>query len=131
MNDERLATVRRAFEGLVSAMETGDEGSMFRAPWDPGVEYAEDERWPGAGQFKGAEAVARRFAEYGEVIGEVTAVLEDVRDAGDKAAVTVSITGRAGASGLPMDHIWTYLVTESDGRVTRLEAFLDPPDTRP
>ncbi len=63
MNDERLAAVRRAFEGLVSGMETGDAGVLLRGPWDPDVEYAEDERWPGAGQFRGAEAVARRFAE--------------------------------------------------------------------
>ena len=95
------------------------------------MEYAEDESWPGASEFKGADSVAARFTEYGEIIGDVEAQLEDVRDAGDRAQVTMKVTGRAGASGLPMDHTWTYLVTERDGTVVRFEAYLDPPDTRP
>lgn len=131
MTDEGLAVVRRAFESLVAGMQSGDPGVILREPWDPAVEYAEDERWPGSSEYRGAEAVARRFMEYGEVIGEVTATLEDVRDAGERARVTLTVSGTAGTSGLPMEHTWTYLATERGGRVVRFEAYLDPADARP
>ena len=131
MNQQRLATVREAFEGFLAGINSRDGGGLREAPWHPDVEYAEDERWPGASEFRGAEAVEARFIEYGEIIGEVNAQLKAVTDAGDKAMVTVIFRGRAGASGLPMDHTWTYLVTERDGAVVRFQAYLDPADARP
>jgi ketosteroid isomerase-like protein len=131
VNEQRLAIVREAFELFVAGINFGDGGGLRQAPWHPDVEYAEDERWPGASEFRGAHAVEARFVEYGEVIGEVRAQLEAVADAGDRALVTVTFRGNAGASGLPMDHTWTYLATERDGRVVRFEAYLDPADARP
>ena len=100
---------------------------MRQAPWHTDLEYAEDERWPGASEFRGAEAVEARFVEYGEVHVEP----EGVTDAGERAVVTATFRGSAGASGLPMDHTWTYLVTERDGMVVRFDAYLDSADARP
>ena len=131
MNQQRLAIVREAFEGFLAGINSRDGGGLREAPWHPDVEYAEDERWPGASEFRGAEAVEARFVEYGEIIGEVHAALDSVTEAGDRARVTVTFRGSAEASGLPMDHTWTYLVTERDGTVVRFEAYLDPADTRP
>jgi ketosteroid isomerase-like protein len=130
LNEQRLATVREAFEGFLAGI-SGDGGGLRKAPWHPDVEYAEDERWPGASEFRGAEAVEARFIEYGEIIGEVHAELEAVTAVGDRALVTVIFRGSAGVSGLPMDYTWTYLVTERDGMVVRFEAYLDAADARP
>jgi ketosteroid isomerase-like protein len=131
LNEQRLAIVRGAFEQFLAGINSRAGGGLREAPWHPDVEYAEDERWPGASEFRGAEAVEARFIEYGEIIGKVQATLEAVTDAGDRAMVTATFRGSAGASGLPMDHTWTYLVTERDGMVVRFEAYLDPADARP
>ena len=131
MNEDRLATVRDAFEVFFAGINSRHGGGLRQAPWHPDVEYAENERWPGASEFRGAEAVEARFVEYGEVIGEIQVELDAVTDAGERALVTATFRGSAGASGLPMDHTWTYLVTERDGTVVRFEAYLDPADARP
>lgn len=119
-----LAAAREAWEAFV-AVDTEHIGGLPRN-WDSDVEYVEDPRWPGAGAFRGHEAVTQRFREYGELLGrDVELRLEDVRRGPSGLVSLVRIRGMS-ASDLPYDHLWAYRFRMRDGKIVWFRAYLDP-----
>lgn len=94
--------------------------------WDPDVVYEEDPLWPGAGIFRGREAVLKRFREYEEQLGAGTVVVEDVAPSADGAVITWRHTGVTEAAGVPFEHRWAWGVRVRDGKATHIRAYFDP-----
>jgi ketosteroid isomerase-like protein len=75
---------------------------------------------------RGREAVLTDLAAQGEVWESQSATPREIIPAGDKVVVFVDGTGTGKASGaevrIDVVHVWTL----KGGKVTRIEAFLDP-----
>jgi ketosteroid isomerase-like protein len=90
--------------------------------WHPDIEYHEAFDWPGAGTYRGREAVRARFTEYLEALGIVRADLDRVVGSGDRLAWTVRFEGRS-AAGVPNAHTWGYIGRFEDGLLVRCWAY--------
>lgn len=119
-----LNTARRAWEAFAAVSAPEEIGVLDG--WDPDVEYVEDPRWPGAGSFRGKDAVAVRFREYLEDLGAIPRlVVEDVRATPGGLVSLVRVTGST-PRGLPFDHLWAYRFRMREGRIVWFRAFVDP-----
>ena len=120
-----LTTARHAWEAFVAVSAPENIGGLDG--WDPDVEYVEDPRWPGAGSFRGQEAVGARFREYLEDLGGAIPrlVVEDVRETPGGLVSLIRVSGST-PRGLPYDHLWAYRFRMREGRIVWFRAFVDP-----
>ena len=121
MNHEEL--VRHSFDVF---NEHGLEGVVARF-WHPEVVYHEAPDFPGAGTYRGREAVLARFAEYVDLLGTNRAEVERVVVRGDRVAWTVGFSGRS-SEGVPNSHTWGYVGEITDGLVTEVQAYYEADD---
>jgi uncharacterized protein len=93
--------------------------------FDPEMEWHNAPELPGGGVHRGREAVLADLAAQGEAWESRTAMPDEIIPAGDKVVVFVRGSGIGKVSGAEVQidvvHVWTL----RDGRVTRIEAFLD------
>ena len=119
-----LSEARRAWEAF-AAVSAPEEIGLLDA-WDADVEYVEDPRWPGAGSFRGQDAVGARFREYLEDLGAIPRlVVEHVRETPGGLVSLVRVSGST-PRGLPFDHLWAYRFRMREGRIVWFRAFVDP-----
>jgi ketosteroid isomerase-like protein len=125
MSQENVEVVRRMAEAW---NEAGWEGVADQGLLDPEVEYHDDRRWPEARSAVGPAALAERFREIMDALGKDAKVeVEEVLDAGgDSVAMIFRFTGKASASGLPIDYRWGFVCRVSERRIAYLQAYLDP-----
>jgi ketosteroid isomerase-like protein len=112
--------LRRTYEAFTAGV-AGAEDEL----WHPDIEYHEAPAFPGAGSYRGREAVAAKFAEYVEVLGIERAELRRVVTRGDEAAWVVRFSGRS-AEGVPNSHSWGYVGRFEDGLLLELRAYYYP-----
>jgi len=98
--------------------------------WDPEIVYEEAPDWPGAGTFRGREAILARLDEYTEVLGDMeTEVEEYVPDGEDRALVIFRAYARS-VAGVPVERRWGYLFTVRDSKLVHWRAEMDPDRVR-
>jgi ketosteroid isomerase-like protein len=125
-SERELDALRRMFEGR----NLSDVAQVAQEGWHPDIVYREDPKFPGAGVFRGRDAVVARFAEYREAIDVVHASVVQLTDASDGILAVVRTRGSGSASGVPIDHDWAYLIRLDDGLVRELNAYFDPDQAR-
>jgi len=97
----------------------------------PDAEYTEDPDWPGAGAYRGSDAIVARWREYAEVLGDdVTAEVQELVETDRGIFVRFRNTGRATGSGMSYDHTWGYVFRVHDGRISYWRAYFEPDDAR-
>ena len=91
----------------------------------PDMEWHNAPELPGGGVHRGREAVLADLAAQGEAWESRSATPSEIIPAGDKVVVIVEGSGTGKTSGaevrIDVVHVWTL----KEGRVTRIEAFLD------
>jgi ketosteroid isomerase-like protein len=123
MSQENVEIVQRAWElGLDAAAERY---------LDPGIEFHEDPRWPGASSYKGRAAVLQCFRGYVEALalgdeGAVSVSVEQVLDASERGVVAIIRYSGQAPSGLPYEHRWGYVFQVEDGRIVYLRGYYEP-----
>ena len=92
----------------------------------PDVEIHQSELVPWGGHYRGHEG-ARDF--FGRVLGAIdsTVTIERLIDAGDHVAAVGRTRGHIRASGAAFDAAVVHVWTVRDGRITRLEVYIDTP----
>jgi ketosteroid isomerase-like protein len=125
MDRENLETARRLWKEMSDGAAAGQVTAEVSAEWHPEIEYIEDPNWPGAGVYRGPEAIRRRFAEYLEVFGPTEMTLEQLVEAGDDVVSLFLTRGESSQSGLPFEHEWAYVWSFRDGRVVTWRAFFE------
>lgn len=92
----------------------------------PDVEIRQSELVPWGGHYRGHEG-AREF--FGRVLGAIdsTVTIERFIDAGDHVAAVGRTRGHIRASGAAFDAAVVHVWTERDGRLARLEVYIDVP----
>ena len=123
MSEENVELVRAAFEAASSLEEAA------QTYWHQDVEYVEDPRWPGAARYHGREEVLRCFEAYFDDLAgageDAVATVERVVEAGDRLVPFVRFSGRS-RSGVPLEHLWAYVVEVREGRIAYFRAFYEP-----
>jgi ketosteroid isomerase-like protein len=102
--------------------ETGRFDEEF---FHPDIEWRNAPEVPGASLHRGRDAVVAEIAAQGEAWEHRKAEPREVVLSGDKAVVSVHGTSRGRSSGASVEvdvvHVWTL----EEGKVRRIEAFLD------
>jgi ketosteroid isomerase-like protein len=94
--------------------------------WDRDVDHRAIEGAPDdVGPILGRDAMRRYYGEWYELFDDLVAVVEEVIDARDGVIVTVlHVSGRAKASGAPVDMRVANVYTIRDGRIVRGREYL-------
>ena len=111
-------------QGSEAYAERGLEG--LAESWDEDVVYEEDPLWPGAGTYRGREAVLARFKEYEEQLGRGAATTDEIVERRGGVVIVWRHAGVTPGSGVPFEHRWAWLVQAREGRAVHIRAYFDP-----
>jgi ketosteroid isomerase-like protein len=111
-------------QGSEAYAERGLEG--LAESWDEDVVYEEDPLWPGAGTYRGREAVLARFKEYEEQLGRGAATTDEIVERPGGVVIVWRHAGVTPGSGVPFEHRWAWLVQARGGRAVHIRAYFDP-----
>lgn len=117
-------------EGDAAAVRTDAVAQMavdiFERFLDPDVEYREDPAWPGAGVFRGREAVLARFRDYWEMIAfqppELRELIEGERGL---VAAVCRLRGTGHGSGTPFEQELVWVFSAPEGLIRTFSAHFD------
>lgn len=98
---------------------------VLRELFDPDVIYTEDPRWPGTAVYRGIDAVDAAFRGYVELLTPTRYEIESVTAIGDSVVATVLIAGTTRETGVPFEHVWTYVGRVREGRISEFQAYYD------
>jgi ketosteroid isomerase-like protein len=94
------------------------------------IEIIAPEGWPESGKFEGWPAVRRQFERLKDSWSEEHVELVSLESRGDKVLVQSRWLGKGEGSGLDLDlGVWVVYTFE-DGRIVRLEYFLEEAPAR-
>jgi ketosteroid isomerase-like protein len=116
-----------ALKNFVEAFNRRDVDAMV-ADLDPGVELHEWPEAPGAQSFRGPEGARRAMEGWFEAWEWMQVEITDVQESEDRVLVTLHQRAKGRGSEIELD-IETYNVYSfDDGKVTRIELFLNRDD---
>jgi ketosteroid isomerase-like protein len=80
----------------------------------------------GATVFRGHDAIRRMFREVDESLAAIDAEWSDIRDLGERVVATGRLRIRGRESGIETEPPLGIVVDFSEGKVVRVQTFLDP-----
>ena len=121
MNDSNVEVVRRLFElygsaGMDAALEVLDEQVVIVIP--PELSAEPD-------TYHGHEGALRYFAGFDGMLEGIRYEALELRPEGDHVLAHVRLAGRGVSSGLDVELESVVVHTVADGKVTRIEPFVD------
>src|SRR3954452_13858001 len=125
MSQENVEVVRKLLESVNRRGLDAEAEQLY----DPDVEFREDPKFPEADMFRGRDEVSRYFSEFWASFEQVRFESEDLRDAGDDRVVGVlREQARGQASGAQVERRSGWVISLRNGRVLKMEIYLDPTD---
>jgi ketosteroid isomerase-like protein len=119
-DDDRIRAVYAAFN---------DEEEIDTDLFLPDVEWHNAPEWPGASVHRGLEAVVRDIVHQREAWGEARYEPVEILRTGDRIVVLLHVVVKGKASGIPAGMEAGHVLTMRDGKVARVQAFLNRADT--
>jgi ketosteroid isomerase-like protein len=92
----------------------------------PEGEWHTSGRFADRGVYRGREGLVRYWAEVQGDIEELTTSVSEIRANGDKVFVAATLSGRGRQSKARFEERAWLVTTCCDGRLERVEAYLDP-----
>jgi ketosteroid isomerase-like protein len=128
MSEENVEIVRRGLETLRKAVERRD----FDAAFDSDV-TADDVEWipsrsfPGPNSYRGRDGVSAYMRTWAENFDHLSFEIERLIDAPDDRVVALIHQRASGkGSGVPVEMQLAAVYALKDGRVIRIQNYLDP-----
>lgn len=123
MSRETVALVESAFE----AWNRGDVAG-FAAHAADDVVWLEVSGWleQEGREVRGRERLERNLLGLLDAWESYRLELEEVHEAGERVVAVVRELARGRTSGVEVDSLWGYLITVTDGKLARVEAYRDP-----
>lgn len=123
MSRETVALVESAFE----AWNRGDVAGFVAHATDD-VVWLEVSGWleQEGREVRGRERLERNLVGLLDAWESYRLELEEVHEAGERVVAVVRELARGRSSGVEVDSLWGYLITVTDGKLARVEAFRDP-----
>jgi ketosteroid isomerase-like protein len=126
VSKENVEIVRRGYELLATARDESARRAIYAEFVHPDAEFVPPASYPDIEQsYRGVEEVLRFQQQIDEVWDDWRTDAERIFDAGDRVVVFVRVSGTAKQSGAPVAISTAHLLTVKDGRITRMEIFLD------
>jgi ketosteroid isomerase-like protein len=121
MSQENVETIKRLYEAWQR-----DGFGIVPDLMDPDIEWVNPANAIEPGTRRGYEGFAAAANSFSSVYRESRVTDATFYDAGDRVAVTASMTSRGGGSEFPIEAQRGYVFDLRDGKVTRLAWFTDP-----
>jgi ketosteroid isomerase-like protein len=121
MSQENVEVVRR----WIDAGNRADLDAWLSG-FGPEAEWHTSGRFADRGVYRGREGLVRYWTEVQGDIEELTTSVSEIRASGDKVFVAATLTGRGRQSKARFEERAWLVTTCCDGRVERVEAYLDP-----
>jgi ketosteroid isomerase-like protein len=134
MSQENVELVRRLYAQIASGGSADDleqrlTDQALSAFLDPEIEWIPvPDSLLAVDRYRGFDGVRRMWGEFVSAWDEYRVELLKFYDAGDQVAVVVHIVGRT--KGVDVDGTRSSLLTIRDGKVVRVEAFVEPEAAR-
>jgi ketosteroid isomerase-like protein len=110
---------------LASYEWANGEQRVARDWWHPHGEYINSREDPDHATYPGIEAIEKLFASWIEAYPDVQIHPVETRASGDRVFVWVRFAGHGAESGMPLQMELAHVITLEDGRVRRLEEYID------
>ncbi len=119
--------IRKALELARSAVErwNADDLDAVYADWHPEIIVRPDSNFPDAGELVGAPAARRFFEDQREFMGAGRLEILEEHDLGERCLLRIRQNVDAPASGVRSSYDWSLLTTAHEGKITRIEFFID------
>jgi ketosteroid isomerase-like protein len=131
MAEQRVETDVELVRGAIERFAAVG-GEAIGNSWEPDIEF--DMRptgFPGWGLYRGREATKAFLSDWVGSFGTYEIELEEVRDAGDGRVLAVAVQrGRASGSEAEVAMRFAQVYTVREGRIARVETFLDVDEAR-
>jgi ketosteroid isomerase-like protein len=121
MSQENVELVRRLYEAWQR-----DGFGVVAELMDPGIEWVNPPNAVEPGTRRGYAAFAAAAESFVSVYLESRFTDVSFHDAGDRIAVSATMSSRGGGSEFPIETRRGYVFELRDGRVTRFSWFTDP-----
>jgi ketosteroid isomerase-like protein len=126
VSEENVEIVRRGYELLATARDESARRAIYAESVHPDAEFVPPVSYPDTEQsYRGVEEFLRFQQQIDEVWDDWRTDAERIFDAGDQVVVFVRVSGTAKQSGAPVAISTAHLLTVKDGRMARMEIFLD------
>jgi ketosteroid isomerase-like protein len=106
-----------------------ERGSRDKSPpadwWHPEGEYVNSREDPDHATYRGLEAITKLFASWYEAYPDIRVVPLEVRVVGERVFAWTRYSGHAASSGLAFEMELANVLTLEDGRIRRLEEYMD------
>jgi len=124
--ERQVETDAEVVRGAIQRFAAGG-GEAFGQSWDPDIQW--DMRptgFPGFGLYRGREATRTFLADWVGSFDSYDVKIEELRTVGDgRVLVVAAQRGRASGSEAEVEMRFAQLYAVRDGRITRVETFLD------
>jgi ketosteroid isomerase-like protein len=132
MSEENVEIVRRAFElfnryGEIDLdwHEREKAFDLFAEMAISDFEYVEPPEWPGAQVYRGLEQYRQVLQGVFEVLGRMTAEIEEIFDAGDRVVVFVRWRARGTSSGAEIEMRPGQVFSFRGAKIAKQEVYFD------
>ena len=119
MSDQNVELVIAAYEWI------NRKGTVPAHAWHLDGEYVNSRDDPDHATYRGHEAIEQLFASWVEAYPDLQLEPVETRANGDRVFVWIRYTGHGAGSGAPLEMELAHIVTVEDGKVRRLEEYMD------
>lgn len=104
-----------------------DAAGPFAERWHEEVVMRQSPEVPGtAGTFRGLDGIREAMSELGESYADIAWDPVEVRELGDdRYAIRINVSGKGHGSGIELASELGHLVELRDGKVFRLDVYMD------
>ena len=124
MSRENVDFVLAAYQWANRERRLGRAG-LGRDGWHPDGEYVNSRSDPDHATYRGHDAIEGLFESWFTAYPDLQVVPQEARAKGDRVFVWVRFTGHAAEGNLPLEMELAHVVTLEDGKVRRLEEYMD------
>src|SRR5437763_12917981 len=108
----------------IERWNTSELDDVF-ATWDPDIVVRPDPYYPDSAELVGSEPARGFWLDQARYSGVGRMEIVEERDLGDRCLMRIRQYVDAPASGIQSSYEWSFLTTARQGRVVRIEFFID------
>ena len=126
MSRENVDFVRRGYDALNEMLRRGEvDVRLIEELWTNDCVLKPSGLLPESAEMHGHAGIARFIRNQMEAFDELQAQPQEFLDAGERVVVPIRFGGKARYTGLEVTFAIVHVATVRDGKVARLEMFLD------
>ena len=125
MSQENVDILRKGYDVLNRAFETGSFSPVLEAFVDPDIDWrATENAVDDVGGMRGHDAIRRYFEDWTDLFDELTLTPDELTDLdNERVMATLRMHGRAKQSGIETELTFAVVFTMRDGRLVKAREY--------